>query len=942
MKNKLNKVILLLFFLSASISLQANNPAIRYYGKETYHAATQNWSSECNEEGIAFFANNNGVLFFDSEEWLTIPNHNHTNIRSLYLDKENKILYAGSTNELGKISISGGDITYTSILDDLGITVSEIWNIGKIGQDIFFQDDRHIYILKDYPTASIKTYTFNNKIFCSTIIKGDLFIYVYGMGCLRLNGERFEPIIGAESLKDARVCSIIDAKENGLLLVTKQRGIFRLKNETLSEERLPFSEYLRRDIVYTATDNTTTIAFGTVSNGVYILNKASGKWFNVNTDTGLGNNTVLDVKFDPIGNIWVCLDKGIAYIDLASSEMKLFGKDESYGTGYASALWKGRLYLGTNQGLYCTPYPLTLKTNYQKVTDKIGQVWSLYEYDGSLFCSHDGGVFIMYENGKQQNIHLEGAWKVESPAGNPDMLIGSSYDRFFVLKKSDGRWQFSHYIKEATDASKAFCFDKDGRMWLSHWIKGLFRIKFDDNYTTVLFHEFFGTNHGFPTNANNIPNKVGENILFSTEGGFYSYDETLQKAIPVDSLNSRFSFSPIIATLFQFPDGIDFYSSGSLQALGNKDEDGRYAIDSLSLKYLIGKRPLGFESTQYLGEGKLLLNTEDGFSIIDTDVIRARDTRANTLIIRTVTSIEGSTEKDIFQNFSSGSLPKLILSSEQTSLRFTFRMVEQRMSEAITYSCLLEGYDSNWSRPSSSNTKDYTHLPYGNHIFKVRAHNLNTGQTIQSELEFHINWPWYFSWWAFTIYVILLGLLIYTITITIKNISRSRLIKMAEQKGRELEEQKMKEDLHAKTNELTTSTMNLLRKNEELIEIHNEIDKTEKMIKSEEKPEKILAQLSKIKDGIDNNIRHDEDWKRFEKNFDLVYNEYLTRLSNTYPELTLTDKKLCAYLKMGLSSKEIAPLMNITFRSVEMTRYRLRKKLYLSREQNLIDFLQKF
>ncbi len=116
----------------------------------------------------------------------------------------------------------------------------------------------------------------------------------------------------------------------------------------------------------------------------------------------------------------------------------------------------------------------------------------------------------------------------------------------------------------------------------------------------------------------------------------------------------------------------------------------------------------------------------------------------------------------------------------------------------------------------------------------------------------------------------------------------------------------------------------------------------EKMVRTEEKPDKVLAQISRMRDGIDVNIRHDEDWKRFEKNFDIVYDEYLTRLSDSYPELTLGDKKLCAYLKMGLSSKEIAPLMNLTFRSVEMTRYRLRKKLRLSRDRNLIDFLQKF
>ena len=105
---------------------------------------------------------------------------------------------------------------------------------------------------------------------------------------------------------------------------------------------------------------------------------------------------------------------------------------------------------------------------------------------------------------------------------------------------------------------------------------------------------------------------------------------------------------------------------------------------------------------------------------------------------------------------------------------------------------------------------------------------------------------------------------------------------------------------------------------------------------------RIIECISRMREEIDSNIRHDDDWKKFERNFDIVYDEYLTRLGDTFPELTVSDKKLCAYLKMGLSSKEIAPLLNLTYRSVEMTRYRLRKKLNLTRDQNLIDFLQRF
>ena len=74
----------------------------------------------------------------------------------------------------------------------------------------------------------------------------------------------------------------------------------------------------------------------------------------------------------------------------------------------------------------------------------------------------------------------------------------------------------------------------------------------------------------------------------------------------------------------------------------------------------------------------------------------------------------------------------------------------------------------------------------------------------------------------------------------------------------------------------------------------------------------------------------------------MAYNNFLSRLGRRFPALTTADKRLCAYLKMGLSSKEIAPLMNLTYRSVEMTRYRLRKKLALPREENLVKFLQNF
>jgi DNA-binding CsgD family transcriptional regulator len=85
--------------------------------------------------------------------------------------------------------------------------------------------------------------------------------------------------------------------------------------------------------------------------------------------------------------------------------------------------------------------------------------------------------------------------------------------------------------------------------------------------------------------------------------------------------------------------------------------------------------------------------------------------------------------------------------------------------------------------------------------------------------------------------------------------------------------------------------------------------------------------------------KNDSNWEKFAVHFDEVNNNFLKNLKLRFPKLTNNDLKVCAYLQLNLASKEISQLMNIGVRGVEISRYRLRKKLGLSTEQSLIDFL---
>jgi hypothetical protein len=159
---------------------------------------------------------------------------------------------------------------------------------------------------------------------------------------------------------------------------------------------------------------------------------------------------------------------------------------------------------------------------------------------------------------------------------------------------------------------------------------------------------------------------------------------------------------------------------------------------------------------------------------------------------------------------------------------------------------------------------------------------------------------------------------------------------------KELKNQQLQYELRHKSQELASSTMNVIRKNEMLQEIMDSISKVSTEIKANHDTTAILSRLNKMERNIKQNIENDNNWKRFEENFDLVYENYLKRLGEAYPELGVSDKKLCAYLKMDLTSKDIAQLMNMSVRSVEMNRYRLRKKMNIDREVNLGEFLQRF
>jgi DNA-binding CsgD family transcriptional regulator len=150
-----------------------------------------------------------------------------------------------------------------------------------------------------------------------------------------------------------------------------------------------------------------------------------------------------------------------------------------------------------------------------------------------------------------------------------------------------------------------------------------------------------------------------------------------------------------------------------------------------------------------------------------------------------------------------------------------------------------------------------------------------------------------------------------------------------------LRNQKLESDINFKNSELASSAMHLVKKGELLTKVKGELSQVMKRLDNEQ----AISELKKMIKTLSEDDQVDKEWENFAKHFDKVHSDFVVKLKEKHPGITGNEMKLSAYLRMNLSTKEIAQLMNISVRGVEISRYRLRKKLGIPTEVNLFEYL---
>ena len=929
--------------LSASIVTPIKN-----YYTDTYNAGTQNWQIHTHRNGWIYFANNNGLLEFDGNNWAAykIKGANAV-VRAMEINYTKNTIYAGGDNEYGYFSPTElGTLAYTSLSEQLPDSLKnfgQVWGI-VLGDDC-------IYVRTDYKLIKHNTDgTFNDiptKGHVYGIIKSGETIFIdsqNGLGII--TGSSINSVQDNGLLKDKVVRGICCYGNGGILIATQKNGIFIYDGDCVKPFRTDVDNILKDGDIFSITANNNHIALGFINKGVAVTDIAGKnvQWFN--TKNGLANNTILSMVFDNVGNLWLGLDNGIDRISFGSPTRYLYGRDNFMGAGYAACVYNGALYIGTNQGVFKS---VNKGNDFSVVTGCTGQIWSLDIIGNTLICSSDNGLFYLNGNTLSPISTSTGFWRVrklaKAPLGADNGIIAGRYSGFVTVTKTNGNYTIKK-LKGIDVNPRIFEIDKKGNIILSTNNKLLCGTINND---TIEYKEIAVTQDGSWSIR-----KIDNNIVVSSPTTVATINDNykLDTGNPLlEKLSGAGNYPSVVKTansnLWFIKGDTIFIRHNNGKLYNFMDNDGL--------------RVGGFESLFALPDNNVLIGSHKGFLIPDTTAIKKYDrAQASNPIVRRVliTTVKDS----IVYGQSFTNIDKdVVLDYKYNSLRFIMGGAGVTSYSHIKYSYMLEPIEKHYGAYLSSNSKEYTNLDGGSYTLHIKCKNSFTGKEGYTTYKFKVNPPFYRSWWAYVIYAIIILAILYMLYLILHNRVQQSKRKLEIEKDREIlacqrtinEERLIKEkeiltlkneqteiNLKLKTKELANITLSRINHNDTLSSIKADLKKIATAIKSGDyngANSKILALQTNISENMDTDV----DWNKFEDDFNVTHLNFITKLKEAYPNLTKKEIKLCVYIKMGLLTKEIAPLMNISVRGAEMLRFRMRKKMGVNSDVDLTTLFER-
>lgn len=908
-------------------------PWVRNFQPEVMGAGNQNWSLAQAPSRFIYAGNTEGVLEFDGVRWKLLPLPDKQIVRAVAADDRGNI-FCGGFGEFGYWRRdSQGILRYASLSASARSEKAgreEFWHILIAGGEVFFQSFSALY---RYDYGTLEELPLPGNVMFMQEIEGKILLPVIGQGIFfKAPGGRFELLPGSEALGDMIISGMAALPGGRLLIGTDRKGLYVWSEGRLTTWDTPVAKQLsksRINKILSLSDG--SFAFGTIGEGLYIGDGSGRILYHIHRATGLQNNTVLALFEDRDGNLWAGLDKGMDVLAMNAPLRFSIDRSGNLGAVFTACSFEDKLYLGTNQGLFFRflngKATVGEPPGWTSVPGIKGQVWELKEVDGQLLCGHNDGSFLIGNGTIEKISDVTGGWVTRRHPRDNNLWVQGTYTGLIAFRKSNsGRLRFSHRIEGFDEPVSYLAFDSSGQIWAAHPYRGLHRLQLSADMSGI--EEVMKIEHteGLPTDFSLALSEINERLVLHAGERFLQWDGGVGRWSP-------------------FEEAYGYRFNGRETALVSDGPDHFFAVYPEKLVWVGPNRRTTFNlrlvndrpNIVALSPDKLLFCLDDGYALLGKgsgyDVLPERPVP---LITELVVFKNGASRAIDFSALSPGENAELSLASRENHLLVHFSLPVFDRKPAFRWR--LSGVGNGWSPWQESGMQEFTYLPVGVYRFEV--------QSDQSEdiaaITLRIMPRWYQTWYSrllFMLVVMAAGAgVLYWHRMRLERRHRRLMLErerqLHQQRIQERNEQ-LQEDVLKKAKDLANSTMQLIRKNELLLEIKQRLSD----LKRESKDGRHVQQLGRL---IELEISSENDWAVFEENFNSVHEAFLRKMRLSFPELTPGDLRLAAYLKMNLSSKEIAPLLGISLRGVENKRYRLRKKMGLPNDENLVEFLLDF
>ena len=523
----------------------------------------------------------------------------------------------------------------------------------------------------------------------------------------------------------------------------------------------------------------------------------------------------------------------------------------------------------------------------------------------------------------------------KSLPSNKNIILQGNYLGISVLEFQNDKWVFKNKIK-GFDYSSRYFEILNNDIYVSHEYKGIYRFEVNKELTTAsnLF-EYKKPVKG--KNASLI--KYNNQIYYASRLGVFILNPKSKQFEKDSLLSSVFEKDEYVTgkMVVDQSNNLWFFTKNYIHYFSSSKMTQDLKKNSLPIPSSLTNSMPGYENINQISDETYLIGTTDGYYVLKNKEIKFTNYKV---------SITGVSTNVLNKKLVNASITEVgDFNYDDNNIIFNFTVPEYDKYINTEYQYKLEGIQNDWSEWNSKTNAVFKNLPSGDYVFSVRAKVTNSVTKNIATYSFTINKAWYLNNLAMMFYIILFLIIVYYINKVYYNFHEKKhekiiaenniLLELKElesaQEIMKIKNEQLSETVDKKNKELAVSTMNLIKKTELLNIIKEDLKSTTEDTSN--------RSIKSIISTITRNVKEEDTWNVFKEAFDNADKDFIKNVKELHPSLTPNDLRLCAYLRLNLSSKEIAPLINISVRSVEIKRYRLRKKMELSHEQGLVEYI---